>query len=78
MIACESRHSAAENVKRTIALLEANGYTIHKIAIYCDREWGTVQNWKKTGRIEHFDWMRLSSLASSLKTFSISTTPLRP
>lgn len=45
--------------RKIIADLEAAGITIHKIALMCRRRFGTVQHWKKTGRLEHYDGQKL-------------------
>lgn len=53
---------AQDEVRRVLAELESAGVNTQSLAKMLERQWGTVANWKKTGRIERYDWDRLSDI----------------
>lgn len=75
----QAREAAAKEVREMIAELERAGVTIYKIALMCHRQFNTIKGWKRTGRIEHYDWQRLAEIhAHYCKALTIPATPSPP
>lgn len=57
-----ARDAARQEVRQLIADLEAAEITVYKIALMCHRQFNTVKNWKRSGRIEAVDFAMLKAM----------------